>query len=280
MTEFDNLCEIVAQLRAPGGCPWDREQTNASLAPALIEETYEAVGAIRANDDANLREELGDILLLVVMHSEISREQGRFDIADAIRGATEKLIRRHPHVFGDSEVSESEGVVRQWEAIKQREKGESARRFLDDIPAALPALMRAQKTQKKVARVHFDWNDVSDVIAKVDEEIAETKEAIESNDRAAIADEIGDALFAMVNLARKCNFDAEVLLQSATDKFIARFHQLETKIRERGAVLGDLKLDELDEIWSELKKARIASHPARMVISPRTVIPSEAEGPR
>ena len=256
---FGRLCEVVAQLRAPGGCPWDREQTNLSLAPALIEETYETVGAIRAQDDANLREELGDVLLLVVMHAEIAREEGRFDLADAIRSATEKLIRRHPHVFGDSDVADSSGVVRQWEAIKLSEKGDSPQRFLDDIPAALPALARAQKTQKKVARVHFDWNNISEVVAKVDEEIAEVKEAMASGETAAIADEIGDALFALVNLARKLKLDAETLLQEATDKFIGRFHELEAKVAARGAVLGELQLDQLDEIWNELKRASRAT---------------------
>ena len=257
--EFARLCEVVAQLRAPGGCPWDREQTNSSLAPALIEETYETVGAIRAKDDANLREELGDVLLLVVMHAEIAREEGRFDVADAIRSATEKLIRRHPHVFGDSDVIDSSGVVRQWEAIKLREKADTPQRFLDGIPAALPALARAQKTQKKVARVHFDWNNIPDVVAKVDEEIAEVKEAIATEDGEAIGEEIGDTLFAIVNLARKCQLDAETLLQAATDKFISRFHELERRVQSRGATLGDLQLEELDAIWNELKSERAPS---------------------
>jgi MazG family protein len=252
--EFARLCAIVAQLRAPGGCPWDREQTHTSLAPALIEECYEAVSAIRGGDDANLREELGDVLLLVVMNAEIARESGRFEIGEVIAQVTEKLIRRHPHVFGKSDVRESEAVVRQWEAIKQDEKKTTPRHYLDDLPAAFPALMRAQKTQKKVARVNFDWTDVADVLAKVDEELGEARSAIDSGDQEAIADEIGDLLFAVTNLARKCKLDAESTLQSGTDKFVARFNTLEDRVRERGKKLGDLQLEELDQIWNELKQ--------------------------
>jgi MazG family protein len=253
--EFARLCAIVAQLRAPGGCPWDREQTHASLAPPLIEETYEVVSAIRAADDANLREELGDVLLLVVMHAEIARESGRFEIGDLIAQVTEKLIRRHPHVFGTSDVKESDAVVRQWETIKRDEKKTTSDHYLDDLPAAFPALMRAQKAQKKAARVHFDWSNVGDVLAKVDEEFGEAKKAIGSGDEGAIGDEIGDLLFAVTNLARKCKLEAESTLQAATEKFIARFNALEDRVRGRGKKLGDLQLEELDQIWNELKLA-------------------------
>jgi MazG family protein len=252
--EFARLCAIVAQLRAPGGCPWDGEQTHTSLAPALIEETYETVSAIRAADDVNLREELGDVLLLVVMHAEIARESGRFEIGEVIAQVTEKLIRRHPHVFGRSNLKESDAVVRQWEAIKQEEKKTTSDHYLDDLPPALPALMRAQKAQKKVARVQFDWSNVGDVLAKVDEEFGEAKEAIGSGDQAAIGDEIGDLLFAVTNLARKCKLDAESTLQSATDKFVRRFNQLEDRVRASGRKLGELTLEELDVIWEELKQ--------------------------
>ncbi|MFL6583428.1 MAG: nucleoside triphosphate pyrophosphohydrolase [Chthoniobacterales bacterium] len=251
MTPFERLCQIVAQLRAPGGCPWDREQTNASLAPKLLEEAYETDHAIRENDDDNLREELGDVLLLVVMHAEIAREAGRFEIGQIVHEVTEKLIRRHPHVFGDAEVKESEGVVRQWEAIKHGEK--ARQHYLEGVAAALPALMRAEKIQKKAARVHFDWSSLADVVAKVDEELAETKEAIQSNDSRAIEDEIGDLLFAVTNLARKAGLDAEATLQSATDKFVGRFNHLEDRVRARGKQLGELRLEELDAIWEELK---------------------------
>ena len=251
---FAKLCEIVAKLRAPGGCPWDREQTHESLLPPLIEEAYEVASAIRASDDANLREELGDLVLLAVMHAEIARESGRFDIEQVLQDVTAKLVRRHPHVFATSDVRDAEGVVRQWETIKHEEKkGGADRHYLADLPVAFPALMRAQKAQKKAARVHFDWKELSDVVAKVDEELAETKEAIEANDQTGIADEVGDVLFAVVNLARKSGLDAESVLQAATDKFVARFHRVEDELRARGKKLGDVGLEELDEIWNEIK---------------------------
>jgi len=253
ITGFNQLCEIVARLRAPGGCPWDREQTNESLLPGLIEEAYEVAGAVRAKDDQNLREELGDLILLAVMHSEIAEETGRFNIAEVLEEVNAKLIRRHPHVFGSSALHDTEGVVKQWEAIKREEKGDTHGHYLADLPAALPALMRAQKAQKKAARVNFDWKEISDVLVKVDEELGETKSAIESRDSTAITDEIGDLLFAVVNLARKCDLDAEAVLQAATDKFVLRFNKVEEELQGRGRKLGEAGLEELDEIWSTVK---------------------------
>jgi MazG family protein len=250
---FEKLCEIVTQLRAPGGCPWDREQTNASLSPKLLEEVYEAVAAIQSGDDANLREELGDVLLLLLMHAEIAREQGRFDIDEVIETITQKLIRRHPHVFGASEVRDSAGVVRQWDEIKLDEKKERKGNYLVEVGAALPELMRAQKVQKKAAHVNFDWSDIGDVVAKVDEELEETKRAIASRNSKAIADEIGDLLFAVVNLARKGGLDAETVLQSATDKCVERFNRLEQQLQESGGKLGEADLAELDAIWNRVK---------------------------
>ena len=251
-SRFNRLCEIVAKLRAPGGCPWDREQTHESLLPQLIEEAYEVVGAVRTKDDANFREELGDLLLLIVMHAEIAREAGRFDINNVIDDVTEKLIRRHPHVFGKSDARDSGAVLKQWESIKRAEK--TGKHYLDGLPTALPALMRAQKAQSKAARVNFDWTELRDVIAKIEEEVAEAKSAISSQDRQAIEDESGDLLFAVVNLARKCKLDAEGALQSATDKFVARFNQLEDELKLRGRKLGDVDLAELDAIWNEIKQ--------------------------
>ena len=250
---FQRLCDIVARLRAPDGCPWDREQTNETLLPGLIEEAYEVAGAVRARDNQNLREELGDLILLAVMHSQIAEEDGRFNIAGVLENVTAKLIRRHPHVFGSSGVRDTDGVVKQWEAIKREEKSAARGHYLADLPAALPALMRAQKAQKKAARVNFDWPELSDVVAKVDEEFAEAKEAIASRDPRAIADEIGDLLFAVVNLARKSKLDAETALQSATDKFVSRFSRVEDELRARGKKLGAVGLDELDEIWNAHK---------------------------
>src|SRR6267378_2068608 len=204
---FARLCEIVTRLRAPGGCPWDREQTHESLLPATIEEAYEVAEAARAKNDAHFREELGDLLLLVVMHAEIAREEKRSDS-----------------------------------------------HYLASLPRALPALMRAQKAQSKVARVNFDWTELREVLAKVEEELGELKQAIESEDRQSTEDEIGDLLFAVVNLARKCKLDAETALQAATDKFVSRFNLLEDELRARGKKLGDVDLAELDEIWNEIKQ--------------------------
>ena len=252
---FQKLCEIVAKLRGPGGCPWDREQTHESLLPGLIEEAYEVAGAVRKKDTANFRDELGDLLLLIVMQAEIAGEAGEFNIDNVIGDVTEKLVRRHPHVFGKSDARDSGAVVKQWEAIKREEK-RSDSHYLASLPDALPALVRAEKAQEKVARVNFDWKEVGDVIAKVDEEIGEAKAAIQSQDRGAIEDEIGDLFFAVVNLSRKCNIDAESALQKATDKFVRRFNRLEDELHGRGKQLGDVDLAELDEIWNEVKMTK------------------------
>ncbi len=250
--QFHRLCEIVAKLRGPGGCPWDAEQTNESLVPALIEEAYEVAGAVRAADESNFREELGDLLLLIVMHAELAAEAGRFKIDNVICEVTEKLIRRHPHVFGESDARDSGAVVRQWEAIKRAEK-KSEKHYLASLPDALPALMRADKAQKKVARVNFDWKKIEDVIAKVEEEVGEVKAAIQSQDRQLVEDEIGDLFFAVVNLSRKCGIDAESALQRATDKFRARFNRLEDELKSQGKRLGDADLAEMDQIWNQIK---------------------------
>ena len=284
MTGFEKLCEIVAKLRAPGGCPWDREQTHESLLPQLIEEAYEVTGAVRAKDTANFREELGDLLLHVVMHAEIARESGQFQIDDVLNEVTDKLVRRHPHVFGTTDAQDSGAVLRQWETIKREEKRKTHAHYLDSLPAALPALMRAQKAQAKAARVNFDWTELGDVISKIDEELGETKAAIEKwhrhlsepwplrargpadDSRAGspchkVEDEIGDLLFAVVNLARKCKQDAESTLQSATDKFVGRFNRLEDELHTQGKQLGEVGLEELDKIWNKIKKTPNIEHP-------------------
>ena len=251
--DFAKLCDIVAKLRAPGGCPWDREQTNQSLLPALIEEAYEAAEAGRAQDDAHFCEELGDLLLLVVMHAQIAGETGRFDIDNVTREISSKLIRRHPHVFGTSEARDAGAVLKQWEAIKREEKSAGGH-YLATLPKALPALVRAQKAQSKAARVNFDWTELSDVIGKVEEELREVKEAIQSRQPERMEEEIGDLLFAVVNLARKSKIDAETALQSATDKFVSRFSRLEDELNARGKKLGEVELAEMDAIWDEIKQ--------------------------
>ncbi len=256
---FARLCDIVAQLRAPGGCPWDREQTHQSILPQLIEEAYEVAGAVRANDTANFREELGDLLLHIVMQAEIAREAGTFTMNDVLGEVSEKLVRRHPHVFAKSNAKDTGAVLKQWEAIKREEKRESHAHYLDGLPAALPALMRAQKGQAKAARVNFDWIDLNDVVAKVEEELREVKTAIASGDEKSIGDEIGDLLFSVVNLARKNRLDAEAALQCATDKFVARFNRLEEELKAQGKRLGEVGLDELDAIWNRIKKIPLPS---------------------
>src|SRR5215469_2396304 len=250
--DFTKLRNIVAKLRAPDGCPWDREQTNESLVPALIEEAYETAEAARAHDDAHFREELGDLLLLVVMHAQIASEAGRFGIGQVIGEVSDKLIRRHPHVFGTSEARDAGAVLKQWEAIKREEKNADLH-YLASLPKALPALVRAQKAQSKAARVNFDWTALRDVIAKVEEELGEIKEAIQSGPQEMIENEVGDLLFAVVNLARRCKSDAEGTLQSATNKFVARFNRLEDELKTRGKKLGDVELAEMDAIWNEIK---------------------------
>ncbi|HEX3816920.1 MAG TPA: nucleoside triphosphate pyrophosphohydrolase [Chthoniobacterales bacterium] len=252
--DFDRLCEIVRQLRAPGGCPWDREQTHESLVPGLLEEAYEVAEAIRAKDDANLREELGDLLLQVVMHAQIASEEGRFTIEEAAHEVGEKLVRRHPHVFGESEAGDTGAVLKQWDAIKRAEKGEAEAGYFTGLTKGLPALLRAQKAQAKAARVSFDWSEISEVVAKVDEELAETKAALAARDSEAIAEEIGDLLFAVVNLARKQKLEAETILAAATEKFVRRFHAMENELQRQGKKLGEVDLQALDEIWNRVKE--------------------------
>jgi MazG family protein len=258
--KFASLCDIVAKLRAPDGCPWDREQTNESLVPALIEEAYETAEAARSQNDGHFREELGDLLLLVVMHAQIAHETGRFGIEEVIRQVSDKLIRRHPHVFGTSEAPDAGAVLKQWEAIKREEKGADSH-YLASLPKVLPALVRAQKAQSKAARVNFDWTALRDVMAKVEEEFRETKEAIQSQQQKKIEDEVGDLLFAVVNLARKCKIDAETALQSATDKFVARFNRLEDELKALGRKLGEAELAEMDAIWDRIKQTSNAQYP-------------------
>jgi MazG family protein len=258
---IDQLVEIVAKLRGPGGCPWDIEQTHASLRAGLIEEAYEVVEAINKDDHANLREELGDLLLQSVFHAQIASDAGRFNFDDVAREISTKLVRRHPHVFGDMHCTDAADVLRKWDDIKRAEKGSDTQSALDGISTGLPALMRAEKVQKKAARVGFDWATAEPVFVKVREELAEVEAEVEARssklEGAAqkIEDEIGDVLFATVNLARKLQVDAEVALQRATDKFSTRFREVERLARERGLVLEKLSLAELDAIWDEVKAA-------------------------
>ena len=242
---IDELRAIVARLRAPNGCPWDREQTHASLKNGLIEEAYEVIEAIDNQDDAHLSEELGDFLLQVVMHCQIASEENRFDFDRVAQLIGEKLIRRHPHVFGDVKATDSETVLKNWDEIKREEKG-GTESVLDHVSKALPALMRAGKIQNRAARVGFDWPDLHGVVAKIHEELAEVEEAMQGNDRSHLEQEIGDLLFSVVNLSRKAKFEPELVLQQATNKFIDRFQKLELLLKERNQTFAESDLTALD----------------------------------
>lgn len=246
----ERLRGIVGRLRAPDGCPWDREQTHASLRGALIEECYEVIDAIERADDANLREELGDLLLHVVMHAQMASERSAFTLEEVAAEVCEKMIRRHPHVFGDKLAADSTEVLRQWEQIKRAEKGRSAG-ILDALPTSMPALLRAQNAQKKAARVGFDWPDAGPVFEKFQEEIAEVREALAAGDQRAVEAEVGDILFTAVNLARKLHVDAETSLAAATNRFITRFQAVERELGDRK--MEGTPLAELDRIWDRIK---------------------------
>lgn len=257
-TPLQQLLRIMARLRAPDGCPWDREQSHATLRQTVIEEAYEVAAAINSGDDANLREELGDLLLQVVFHAQMASEDGRFAFDDVARAIVEKLVRRHPHVFGAESASDSAAVLARWEEIKRVEKGAAAASasVLDGVTEGLPGLMRAEKVQKKAAKVGFDWPDAPPVLAKVREELGEVEAAIASGNAQAVEDELGDLFFAAVNLARKLKVDGEVALQRATDKFSARFRSVEALAAQRGLALDQLPLTELDALWDEVKGRR------------------------
>ncbi|MBC7083690.1 MAG: nucleoside triphosphate pyrophosphohydrolase [Firmicutes bacterium] len=256
------LVEIMRKLRGEGGCPWDRKQTHESLRTYVVEEAYEVVQAIDDRDDEELCEELGDLLLQVAFHSQIASESGRFDVGDVIRGIVEKLIRRHPHVFGDVEAKDSKAVLRNWERIKQRERADEGGEpgsILDNIAGAMPALMRALKVQAKASRVGFDWPDVTGALEKVWEEMDELEQARKAGDKARMAEEVGDVLFAFVNVARFLKVDPEIALGRTVDKFIARFKHIEMRAGEANRRIEDMTLDEMDSLWEEAKELSAAS---------------------
>ncbi len=255
---FLRLYGIVKKLRAPGGCPWDREQTPSTLRTNLVEETYECIDAIDNRDDENLREELGDIFLLVTMIGEMKEEEKSFTLEEVLNEISDKLIRRHPHVFGDVNKETVEEVLDQWEDIKENIEGKKhLESVLERIPKALPPLERALKIQKKVSRVGFDWSDIAPVWEKIEEEIGEVKEAIKTKDRVAMESEIGDLLFTVVNLSRLLKIDPTVALNRTNEKFIYRFRLLEEKLKKQGIPIEDVSLKEMDNIWNELKKQSV-----------------------
>lgn len=248
-----DLEEIVAVLRAPGGCPWDAEQTHESSRRDFLEEAYEVAEAIDEGDPDHLKEELGDVLLQVVFHAQMEKEVGRFNLDDAADGVCKKLIYRHPHVFGEVEVSGSSQVLENWDKLKRKEKGQDTHTdALNSVARSLPALWRAEKVQKKARKAGFDWDEISGPMDKLYEELDELKSAVEENSN--IEEELGDLLFAAVNLARFVEVDCENALTAATDKFIRRFAQVEELANEQGRAMESMTLDELDKLWDEAKR--------------------------
>lgn len=259
--DIQPLADVIKTLREPGGCPWDIEQTHASIRSNMIEEVYEYLEAVDAGDYEGMREELGDVLMQVVFHARMAQEAGRFDLQDIIDEVVDKLIRRHPHVFGDTHVEGSDEVLVNWEAIKKQEKTER-KHVLDGVTQGLPALLRAYKIQSKAAKVGFDWIDVKDVWAKVEEELGELREAIDAGDKKAAEAELGDVIFAIVNYARFNKIEPETALNGTNNRFTKRFNHVEQRVLESGKKWGDFSLAELDQFWNEAKELEKAGFSA------------------
>jgi tetrapyrrole methylase family protein/MazG family protein len=257
LDRFESLVTIMDRLRDPGGCPWDREQTYETLRGYLIEECYEVAEAIDLRDEDGLCEELGDLLFQIVFLARLGQEGGRFDAADVVRGIASKMIRRHPHVFGDETVESTDEVLRNWEAIKRSEKPNGREgapaSVLDGVPRALPALLKAQRLGTKAARVGFDWERPEAVLDKVAEELAELRQALGRQDRTAIGEEVGDLLFSAVMLARKCEVDPEAALEGTNRKFAVRFRWIEEQLRLEGSAVEDAGPERLDRLWQQSK---------------------------
>jgi nucleoside triphosphate diphosphatase len=260
-TAFGAFVELIARLRAPGGCPWDREQTHESLKPMTIEEAYEVLEAIDRGDDQHLAGELGDLLLQVVFHAQIAAEEGRFTVRDVIQAVADKMVRRHPHVFAGGKADTPEAVLRNWEAIKQaevaaRDGAKAEASMLDSVGTALPAVMEAFQMATKASRVGFDWPSVPAVLEKLDEEVAELREAAggPSPDHRRVAEEVGDLLFAAVNVARLIRVDPESALKSANRKFRRRFAFIEQGLAREGRTPAEAPLDEMETLWAEAKQ--------------------------
>ena len=252
---FEKLLDIMGRLRGPDGCPWDREQTRTSLKAYLVEEMYEVLEAIEAEDPRALEEELGDLLFQVVFHAQLARELGEFTMADLLLRLIDKMVSRHPHVFGEASVRTAGEALTQWEVIKQREAELAGRRrsVIDGVPRALPSLLRAQRLQTKAARVHFDWPDAAAAWEKVNEEVAEAARALAGSDRDRIRDELGDVLFSVVNVARLSGIDAEEALGGAIEKFRRRFTEMEADLIAQGKSVGTVSQDERERSWEAAK---------------------------
>jgi MazG family protein len=262
---FDELVAVMERLRAPGGCPWDHEQTYASLAQYLLEEAYETFDAIqvadKTGDTTELKEELGDLLLQVIFHSTIGKERGDFNIDQVCEGVRQKLVLRHPHVFGDAKLARAQDVLDNWDKLKADERAASGKKektadsLLDDVPVHFPGLLEALKITKKAAKVGFDWRNADEVFAKIEEEIAELREANAAGDADHVAQEIGDLLFAVVNLARKLDVEPETALKKTNVKFRRRFKYIEDQLKARNATLEASTLEGMDALWNDAKAA-------------------------
>jgi MazG family protein len=256
---FQRLVDIVATLRSPDGCPWDREQTIDSLKPYVLEETYEVVEAIDKHDHEAICEEVGDFIFEGVLLSQVEQDGGHFTVADALTSISDKLIRRHPHVFardkGEPAIESAKAVVKKWEEMKAQERGNRPKTLLSGVPEALPALLRADQISRRAASVGFDWQRADDVVEKIEEEIAEIKAVVrdEQGDRGRMEEEVGDLLFAIANLARKLGVEPETALRKANAKFTVRFTAMETKIESSGGMMKDMTLDELEQAWGAIK---------------------------
>lgn len=251
-TSFESFAEIVAHLRAPDGCPWDREQTHETLRKHLLEESYEAISAIDSGDFADMREEFGDLLLQIVLQSQIANEDRQFNVNQVVQGIYSKIVRRHPHVFGDLELNDVDGVLTNWEKLKEKERKDNKQEkgLLDGVPVFLPALSQAQEYQERAARVGFDWPEIEGVLEKIAEEIEEVRQA---TNEAELTSELGDLLFALVNLARWKKVDAESALRGTNMKFKKRFAYVEQGAKKQGRNLSELTLDEMESLWQEAK---------------------------
>jgi tetrapyrrole methylase family protein / MazG family protein len=262
---FEKLVALQARLRAADGCPWDREQTHTTLRTYLIEEAYEVLDALESGNDEKFAEEMGDLLLQVVFHSQIAAEEGRFTVTDVIREVHEKMVRRHPHVFGDQRAKDAEEVLKTWHQIKAQERRakamdagssmevEAAESALDGVPRALPGTLEALQLTKKAARTGFDWPDATGILEKIREEAAELQVELERNNQAKVEEEVGDLLFAAVNLARFLKIDPEIALKNANKKFVRRFHQMERAAEESGRRFQDVPLEEKESLWISAK---------------------------
>lgn len=252
--DITRLAGLMERLRGPQGCPWDREQTMETLTPFIIEEAYEVVSAIDSGDMEHIKEELGDLLFQVIFVSQLASEKGRFSLADVIDGSHEKMVSRHPHVFGDSTAETPEAVLRQWAEIKKAEKkGKKEEGWLSGVPEVLPALLRAHKISQKASKAGFDWKGVEEVLAKLDEEVAEFKEAVASRKAADMEEELGDMLFTMVNIGRFLQVNPEDALRKTIAKFVTRFHMVERAVIQKGDDLSTTSIDEMERLWQEAK---------------------------